>query len=229
MCDDTGDTGLPCSPRDRGACEEVLLREVHHRVRNNLQVVCSFLSLQVHRYRSRSVRIVARQTQVRLQAIALVHDRLSRDGGQASLRVDAYVEELLSVMSEVYGLGARGIALRLDCRPLRVSGDDALRVGLIVNELASNAVQHAFPHRTSGNVRVTIRRSPRRAMAISVSDDGAGLPAAFVLTPSRRGLGLAVVSNIAVHSGGRLRWSRRRPGVQFTATLGLVKDDGRDA
>lgn len=219
------DTSSPSG--DARESSDLLLREFHHRVRNNLQVVCSFLNLQIHRHRSPCVHVVARQTQVRLHAIALVHDQLSYKSGHTLLRLDSYVSELLTVIAGVYGLVERGITVKLQCPSMLVSGDDALRVGLIVNELSSNAARHAFKDRKPGGIRITIKRSRIRRLVITVSDDGVGLPSSFAFSPDGRSIGLTVVSNIVQHRQGQLTWRRLPAGVRFIATLRLATTNDR--
>ncbi len=194
----------------------VLLREVHHRVRNNLQVLASLLNLEVGRAASPEVVRLVHILQDRLRAVALVHDQLHRSRALGQVDLRAYASAVLDGVRQSYDLSARGIDLRLRGGHGQIGMNDALRVGLILNELVANAVVHGFPERRTGRIAVSLSLRPSARVLLTVSNTGVPLPAHFH-PPSDR-LGLAIVCNIARNSGGRFEWSRRG-GASFHVEL----------
>ncbi|MGE3511784.1 MAG: sensor histidine kinase [Vicinamibacterales bacterium] len=204
------------SPAQAGQPSDLLLREVHHRVKNNLQVMQSLLNLEASRARTPEVTRLVAVMQDRLRAIALVHDQLHRspDVREADLR--AYVTAVLDGIERSTGLESRGIRLRVRAAQGVVGMNDALRVGLVLNELVSNAASHGFPDGRRGDIVVSVSRRVPGRVRVHVSNTGVPLPARFSLPPDR--LGLAIVANIARHSGGRFWWNRRS-GASFHVEL----------
>lgn len=193
-----------------------LLREVHHRVKNNLQVMLSLLNLEASRASSPDVTRIVRVLQDRLRAVALVHDQLHRAPALREVDLRAYAAAVLEGIGVSNGLDRRGIAVRLRGSRGVIGMNDALRVGLVLNELVSNAAAHGFPDRRRGQILVSVSLRARTRVCVKVSNTGVPLPARFSPPPDR--LGLAIVGNIARHSGGRFWWSRRN-GTSFHVEL----------
>jgi two-component sensor histidine kinase len=196
----TGD--LERSNRDLVA----LLREVHHRVKNNLQVIASLLVMQGQGSGDERVRRALEQTRDRVHAMALVHDRLHKSEGSGADTVDLarYVDDL------VHHLFARirrdHIEVVVDSAPTPISLDHAVPCGLVLNELLTNAVQHGFPPPRTG--RVTVRVRPiGDAIELTVADDGVGLPAA-VDPATATTLGLEIVQALAGQLGATVTLDR---------------------
>ena len=185
----------------------ILLREVHHRVKNNLQVMQSLLNLEASRTSNADVTRIVRVLQDRLRAVALVHDQLHRSPALTRVNLRSYAAAVLDGIEQSHGLASRGIVLRLGASQGAVSMNDALRVGLILNELVSNAVSHGFPDGRSGRIAVSLSLRNTAHVRLRVTNSGLPLPLHFDPPPDR--LGLAIVSNIARHSGGRFWWSQR--------------------
>jgi len=175
-------TALRAAERDRDEQEravhrslaekDVLLREIHHRVKNNLQVISSLLALKARRTRDPVAHDALRESQARVRAIAILHERLFRNDDLARVDMGEYAR---SVAGEVLrSFGARD---RLDCRvsgpEMELSLDIAVPCGLILNELVTNAVKHAFPDERSGHITVTLA-AEEEAVALTVADDGVG-------------------------------------------------------
>jgi two-component sensor histidine kinase len=197
----------------------LLLREVHHRVKNNLQVMMSLINLEGSRAASPEVRRIVGMLQGRLRAVALVHDQLHRSTELRTVDLRAYVSAVARGIGEAHGLEERGIDLGVRVSTGDIGMNDALKVGLIVNELVSNAIAHGFPGRSGGRIAVAVSVGARsRAIRLRVSNDGVPLPPHFH-PPSDR-LGLAIVGNVVRNSGGRIRWSQRRV-TSFTVELRL--------
>jgi len=156
--------------------KEVLLKEVHHRVKNNLQVISSLLNLQARYLPDPAAREIFRASQHRVQSIALVHEKLYQSADLSHVDFGDYTVALLDNLFETFDAGPRGISKLVDIGAIRLSVDIAIPCGLIVNELVTNALKHAFPGGREGTVRVILRESADGALDLTVGDDGVGLP-----------------------------------------------------
>jgi two-component sensor histidine kinase/PAS domain-containing protein len=193
--------------------KEVLLKEVHHRVKNNLQVISSLLSLQAQYVESASVRAVFATSQARVQSIALVHEKLYQSKDLSHIRFDEYLEKLIADLWSAQSAGERGIAAVVEVADLSLSVNIAIPCGLIVNELVSNALKHAFDVASSGTITVRARHARENVIELSVADDGRGLPP--TLDPRKSpSLGLDLVFTFAEQLGAEVE-ILRHPGTAF--------------
>jgi two-component sensor histidine kinase len=184
------------------AHREVLLREVHHRVKNNLQMVSSLMRLQA-RYLTDPVLLETFNAATqRLQSIALMHSVL--DPGHGVVRVDCarYLGQLVTHLAQVYAVATRAVTLRVEAAGVSLSPEAALPCGLIVHELVSNALRHAFPGGAAGAVEVTLARAGD-GLTLTVRDTGIGLPTA-VSVASADSLGFRLVRALAGQIEGSL-------------------------
>jgi two-component sensor histidine kinase len=156
--------------------KEVLLKEIHHRVKNNLQVISSLLSLQARYLPDPAARAIFSQSQNRVQSIALVHERLYESADLSHVDFAKYVVVLLDNIFDTYGATNRGISKIIDVGDANLTVDVAIPCGLIVNEVVTNALKHAFPDGRKGTVRVTLTERPGD-MELTIEDDGIGIPA----------------------------------------------------
>jgi two-component sensor histidine kinase len=156
--------------------KEVLLKEIHHRVKNNLQVISSLLNLQARYLPDPAAREIFRASQHRVQSIALVHEKLYQSADLSHVDFSDYTVALLDNLFETFDAGPRGISKLVDIGAIRLSVDIAIPCGLIVNELVTNALKHAFPGGREGTVRVILREGADGALDLTVGDDGVGLP-----------------------------------------------------
>jgi len=185
--------------------KDVLLREIHHRVKNNLQVVHSLLYLQ-GRALGESAGSEAfeafRQSRIRIKAMATIHDRLYRSMDLAHVDFDDYLQVLVPDLARLYPVGKR-VEVALDTRPLRLSIDQAVPCGLVVSELVVNALKHAFPEGRSGRLQVALTLSEGDVVCLSVCDDGVGLDTAAMLETGRS-LGWQLVNDLVNQLEGEL-------------------------
>lgn len=183
--------------------KEALVREVHHRVKNNLQVITSLLRLESSRSASAAAKTALNDMTGRIRSMALLHESLHRSGNLASVDLSAYLKQLATQAFRTQ-LSSATIELQLGLDSVRVGMDQASCCGLIVNELISNCLKHAFPDGRSGEVRVALTtRVAANKLSLSVADNGIGLPGNFEDVRSTS-LGLQLVSDLAKQLGGEL-------------------------
>jgi two-component sensor histidine kinase/ligand-binding sensor domain-containing protein len=199
----------------RTALEEknVLLREIHHRVKNNLQIVASLLSLQSRKVKSPESLALFQESMDRVRAMALIHENLYRSESAAAIGAADYLRRLANDLMAAYALRTGNIGLELEVADIPLSPDTAFPCGLIINELVSNSLKHAFSEGRSGTVRIGLREE-NGACVMSVADDGMGLPAGIDATAGGS-LGLRLVRNLAGQLGGTLEVASG-PGTRFT-------------
>ncbi|HET7839386.1 MAG TPA: sensor histidine kinase, partial [Rectinemataceae bacterium] len=195
--------------RAANAEQEVLLRELNHRTKNNMNVISSWLGLESMRSADPAVRAVLHEADARIQAMALVHSKLYQGGKLSSLDLGEYLRELLGMLREAYASGREGIRVEGELESVTTSIDAALPCGLIVNELFSNSLKHAFPDGRPGRIAVALRRGGGGEIELSYSDDGVGCPEGFSAR-SQSGLGLRTVVAIGEDQlRGRLAFATR--------------------
>ena len=169
--------------------KDVLLQEIHHRVKNNLQVVVSLLSIQANRINHREVIDILNETQNRVRAIAGIHETLYSSPDLASINFSEYMQQLIRGLFSFYNVKNNDVNLIVEADDIVLDVTQAIPLGLIVNELVTNALKHAFPAGRTGAVRATLRYlkedpAPDRTLdegsaVMTVEDDGVGLPTGF--------------------------------------------------
>jgi two-component system response regulator len=185
--------------------KEVLLGEIHHRVKNNLQVVQSLLRMSVRPLPQGKARAAAESTIQRIHAMALVHERLYHTKDVASLSLSDYLRDLFNGVVASNSAPSGQIQLRLETEEIPLTLDNAIPFGLLANELISNCFKHGFPNGRRGTVEFSIHRVDG-IVHMAVSDDGAGLPEHFdaAAGPS---MGLKLADGLAHQLGGSLRFT----------------------
>ena len=188
--------------RDANERLEMMLREVHHRVSNSLQMVLSFVSMQANQTDNAEAKDALAGIQNRIKAISKVHHKLYTRDDITTIDLHEYLETLVGELRETLAEGPSDITLELATEHIEVSPDDAVSVGVIVNELVSNAAKYAFPAGASGRVTVELRQSPEGGYTVTVGDNGAGKGNSA--TPSGTGLGMRIVDAITRGLGADL-------------------------
>ncbi len=184
---------------------EVLLQEIHHRVKNNLQVISSLINMQVRRLEPGTSRDALVECQTRVLTIALIHEQLYGEKNYAQVRLDQYVRSLAA--SVVHAVGASGVSLELAIDDVGLGIDRAIPCGLVINELLTNALKHAFPDGRRGALRVALGRHDGQRLRLTVSDDGIGLPVGFDLNRTTS-MGMQLVRTLATQLGAELAVTR---------------------
>lgn len=168
---------------------EVLLQEVHHRVKNNLQVISSLINMQVRVLEDGASREALAQCQMRVEAIALIHEKLYQSKDFARVPFSEYAKSLANNVLLAIGASAATVALEFSTQDVALPVDKAIPCGLILNELITNSLKHAFRDGRSGTIRVSLARVEDR-VELEVSDNGVGLPPSVDQTSGSLGLQL---------------------------------------
>lgn len=209
---------------------EALLKEVHHRVKNNLQLISSLLNLQAARIVDPAVAELFADSRNRVRSMALVHENLYRAGSFSRIPMAAHIQNLCSHLSRAYGLHADHVELTIQVSDLQLEMDRAVTCGLIINELVSNALKHAFPEGKRGNLRIELRpltQMPKETRnVLIVSDDGIGLPSELDFGRIDS-LGLQLVHDLTDQLLGTMTVNRDH-GTTFTITFDADSRGERD-
>ncbi len=192
--------------------KEVLLKEIHHRVKNNLQVISSLLNMQ-SQYANDPMDIdLFRSSIDRIKSMALIHDKLYRSENLARIYFHDYVRLLADDLCHAYAFG-KNIAIKVDAEPISLDIDNALPLGLIINELVSNSLKHAFPDRRDGNLRLHLS-SVGKEITLTVADNGVGFPEGTAF-PGTKTLGLQLVATLVEQLEGTITLDNTA-GAAFT-------------
>jgi len=157
--------------------KEVMLKEIHHRVKNNLQVISSMLNLQGGLGGDAPLEELYRDSQNRIRSMALVHEKLYRSEDLARIELLDYIDTLVSGLKRSYMHDGWDISIEMNVDDIHLSIDSAIPCGLIINELVSNSMKHAFPDGRSGCITIGFTRSGDKGMTLTMRDDGVGMPA----------------------------------------------------
>jgi PAS domain S-box-containing protein len=176
--------------------KEALLREIHHRVKNNLQVISSLLRLQSRYCDNKGWRETFNECEQRVQSISLVYEKLHGSEDSVGIDFHSYCKSLVPHLYSIFDVDPQRIRLTTDIDRITVGPDSAVPCGLIVNELLSNCLKHAFPDSETGHIEVSLKMGRDNLIELAVRDDGIGLPPDFDLE-STDTLGLRLVKTLA--------------------------------
>lgn len=183
--------------------KEALLKEVHHRVKNNLQVISSLLRLEAGQTDEPAARHVLKEMQGRVLSMAVLHEMIYRSGRFAAVDLAAYLRQLAVQLFRANNERPGEVTLSLDLSPIDLDLDQAIPCGLMVNELLTNSLKHGFADHRSGETRLSVKVTATRWVRIEVSDTGVGLAPDFEAR-RRKSLGVQLVSDLARQLGGAL-------------------------
>lgn len=206
--------------------KEVLLREIHHRVKNNLNIVSSLLELQAMGVRDSATREILIESQNRVISMALVHEKLYQSKNLAQIDFQSYVRDLVFAIYHSYGKNPEWIVPTIDITNVNLDIDTAVPCSLIINELLSNSLKHAFNEKQNGHVSVSLKFSGEGpgALDLIVSDDGVGLPPGFQIDKVKS-LGLKLVRTLTKQIGGTLSNAVLAEGSAFSIRFMLKRKE----
>ncbi|WP_240462075.1 AAA family ATPase [Burkholderia sp. Nafp2/4-1b] len=194
--------------------KDALLHEVHHRVKNNLQLISSLLNLQAERVTDKDVAELFADSRNRVRSMAMVHENLYRAGNFARIAMTAHVKTLCGHLARVYDMGRLGVDLQIDVDDIQLNMNRAVSCGLVINELVSNALKHAFPDQRGGVLKVELKAIDDQRCALIVADDGVGLAPDFSFERDET-LGLRLVHDLVLQLRGRVDIAQQH-GTTFT-------------
>jgi two-component sensor histidine kinase len=154
--------------------KEALLNEIHHRVKNNLQVVSSMLSLQTQYLSDNSLKQIIEDSKGRINSMSLIHESLYRKDDFKEAIFSSYIQNLIPRLVETYGTDESKIQLIMNLEPIKLSLDDSIPCGLIINEIVSNSLKHGFPNGKQGTISIELKQK-EKLVFLTISDDGVGL------------------------------------------------------
>ncbi|MFA6112921.1 MAG: sensor histidine kinase [Sphingomonas sp.] len=206
--------------RDREIAErDLFLAEFDHRMKNNFAIVAGLLDLQKRRAREPATAAALETAQMRVDSIARAHRHLYRGTGQpGTVEIRDYLTDLCAALAESLFLQG-GITLSCDSDHAAVPRDRAVSIGLVVNELVTNAAKHAFPGRDLGSISVTLRNRTEGGWRVTVADDGVGMPKDAALPEKGNGLGSRLVEAFARQAGGTLSTESDDTGTRVVMRL----------
>jgi len=206
-----------------------LLKEVHHRVKNNLQVISSLLRLEADRLEGPVAEMVLGDLQGRVRAMAILHENLYGAGKLSGVDVPSYLQSLCQHVLRT-GNQQRGklIEVKVDVAPLHMEIGQAIPCGLLVNELVANCLKHAFPDDRGGLIEVALQPlTDSELWQLVVSDNGVGLPTNLGIGKAHRSLGMQLISDLGRQLQGSLEW-KSVVGTRFNLTF-MPRQSGREA
>jgi PAS domain S-box-containing protein len=212
--------------RDSLAEKEVLLREIHHRVKNNLQVVSSLLYLQSQKLADPELQSHFLESQSRICSMALAHEQLYQSKSLAEVSVRSYVESLVGQLSQVFQLPEQQIDCRTQIDDIVLDIEQVVPCGLLITELVSNAYKHAFTDGRNGTITVSMEKVGER-LVLSVADDGLGLPADLDFRNATT-LGLQLVAALVAQLNGTLELEKAGGALFRVIFAETIPDSGQE-
>jgi len=183
--------------------KETLLQEIQHRVKNNLQVISSLLNLQRGYIRDRKAREAFDECQNRVRAMSLVHEKLRVKKDLGKIYFGKYIHELANILLNSYGIQPDRVSLEFQTDNIQLDLNIAIPLGLILNELLSNSLKHAFADRRKGKISISLNRKTSRRIFLTVADNGTGLPSDYDVEAPRT-LGMKLIRTLTAQINGKM-------------------------
>ncbi|MCB0736165.1 MAG: sensor histidine kinase, partial [Bacteroidetes bacterium] len=175
---------------------EWLLKEIHHRVKNNMQIVSSLMSIQSRSLKDEQSKQVIRESQNRIKSMSLVHESLYQAEDLSQVEIGPFIQKIARSVQQSLQAKDQNIQLKLETDQVELNAEQAVPVGIIINELASNAYKHAFAGREDGELRVAFKQEGQ-FYKLEVGDDGPALPEGFNVSYNGDSIGMALVQSLA--------------------------------
>lgn len=220
--DITGPKNTEQKLRDSLREKEFLMREIHHRVKNNLQMVSALLELQASYVKDEQIRGFFNDCQQRIQSMAMLHEQLHHNKNITQIDFAAYLHSLVANLCAQFSESCRQVTIQINTQACTLPVDTAIPCGLVLNELVSNVFKHAFPDGRTGEVRIALKSSEDGKVILEVADDGVGLPAGLDLHRSQH-LGLRLIALLVEKQlHGKLRIESNH-GTRVVCEMGAGK------
>jgi two-component sensor histidine kinase len=202
--------------------KDVLLKEVHHRVKNNIQIISSLLNLQARYVKDRQAREIIQDSRNRIESMALVHEKLFRSKDLEKINMDSYIQELTAYLFNSYSTSRSQVVLKINVAAVALGIDTAIPLSLIINELVVNSLKHAFPESRHGEITIELTKTADNSLTLVFSDNGVGFPAT-VNFPHSQSLGLQLIQSLAHQLMGDIAVTSNKQGTRFTITLNEIR------
>ncbi|MHC5776510.1 sensor histidine kinase [Nostoc sp.] len=193
--------------------KEVLLKEIHHRIKNNLQIISSLLNLQAEYIKDNQAIQIFKDSQSRIESMALIHDKLYKSKDLSRINFADYIQDLVTNLFDSYNLNSSAITLKINVEDVFLVSDAAIPCGLIINELISNSLKHAFHQRKSGEICIDFCSLEANLFTLTISDNGVGFAKDFDFQTTES-LGLLLVKGLTNQLKGNIEFSSNN-GVEF--------------
>jgi two-component sensor histidine kinase/sensor domain CHASE-containing protein len=203
--------------------KELLLQEIHHRVKNNLQVISSLLNLQSRRIADKEIIEMLKDSQNRIKSMALIHEKLYNSGDFTGIDFKEYLRDLVTNLFRSYGVDPNHIKLKMEIDDVFLSLDSAIPCGLLINELVSNSLKYAFPDGKEGEIYISIHPIEDNRFFMTVRDNGVGFPADIDITKSKT-LGLQLVDSLVDQLDGTMKLNQNA-GTEYKITFKELKSE----
>jgi PAS domain S-box-containing protein len=194
--------------------KEILMKEIYHRVKNNLMIISSLLSLQSSYITDEATQDIFRESQNRTNSMALIHEKLYRSGDLKSINFTEYLETLSNDLYRSYAPHNSQVQLKLNVEKVNLDVDTSIPLGLILNELLTNSLKHAFPNGMDGEILIELLNDKDGNYQLSVSDNGVGFPE-DIDYKNTESLGMQIVNNLTYQIDGEIHLDRNN-GTKFT-------------
>jgi two-component sensor histidine kinase/HAMP domain-containing protein len=206
--------------------KETLLREIHHRTKNNMQIISSLLRLQSAQLTDKKSAAILKDSQNRIYSMSLIHEKLYESKDLARVDFDHYIRELTEGLIRFYGTKTGKIRLEQDIKDIYLGIETAIPCGLIINELVTNSLKYAFPEGREGTIRINMSRTDEDEIELILSDNGIGIPDDLDIRQTKT-LGLQLVTTLSEHQlQGRIELDRTK-GTEYRITLRELKYEKR--
>ncbi|MCF8366487.1 MAG: response regulator [Bacteroidales bacterium] len=194
--------------------KEILLKEVHHRVKNNMQIISSILKMQERQIGDPRLKIVLEESQNRIRSMALIHENLYRNENLANIMFSNYVKSLAGNLARTFSDQQGNVSFEYDIDDVYLPLDIGIPCGLIINELISNSFKYAFTENKNGKISIRLKQLDEQSFNLEVSDNGVGMPVDLDLEKSNS-LGMKIVSKLVMQIEGKMKYSYSN-GAKFS-------------
>ena len=205
--------------------KEILLKEIHHRVKNNMQVISSLLSLQSRHLTDKAAIEMFRESQQRIRSMALVHEKLYQSKDLSRIDFSKYIENLIMFLFHSYRVNSDQVRIQTEVQDVLLDINSAIPCGLIINELVMNALKHAFPGGRKGEITISLQASGDGTSILSVGDNGVGFPAGLDFHKTDT-LGMQLVTMLVDQLDGTISMERKL-GTRFEVVFRELKYKSR--
>ncbi len=197
--------------------KEILLKEIHHRVKNNLQIISSLLNLQANKTENEDLKKIMGEAKNRISAMALIHQKIYQSANLASIDFQDYTEQMVESINAMFNTDKKQIVYEINTNALIIDLDTAIPLGLIINELLTNSYKYAFENKQEGKIKITLERKNEEEIQLRVSDNGIGMLPDFNMNASKS-LGLKLVKGLSDQLKGSFTYETNE-GAHFFITF----------